>query len=163
MISTSRILLPHDGSEMSDKAFDKAIEFCKSFKSELIILYVVDDRLIIPSDAILGFIREKLTLEKTKTQTLKILKTGAEAMLRERMKKASGHGVNVRFIIRMASPAEGITDVAASEKVDLIIMGSREGKREKEFGGGGVDKPKLLGSIAWKVLEIAECAVMVIK
>lgn len=118
MISTSRILLPHDGSEMSDKALDKAIEFCKSFKSQLIILYVVDDRLIIPSDAILGFIKEKLTLENTKTQTLKILKTGAEAMLRERMKKASAHGVIVRFIIRMGSPAEGIADVAASEKVD---------------------------------------------
>ncbi|HXX98743.1 MAG TPA: universal stress protein [Candidatus Bathyarchaeia archaeon] len=159
MISTSKILVPHDGSEMSDKALDKAIEFCKSFKSELILLYVVDDRLI-SSDAILGFIREKLTLENAKVQTLKILKMGAEAMLRERMKKASGYAVNVRFIIRMGSPAEGITDVAASEKVDLIIMGSREGAREKEFG---VDKPKLLGSTAWKVLEIAESAVMVIK
>jgi hypothetical protein len=31
---------------------------------------------------------------------------------------------------------------------------------EKEFG---VDKPKALGSIAWKVLEIAECTVMIIK
>ena len=150
--------MPHDGSKMSDKALDKAIEFCKSFKSELIILYVLDDRLI-PSDAILGFIREKLTLENAKIQTLKILKMGAEAMLKERMKKASGYEVNARFMIRMGWPADEITDVAASEKVDLIIMGSREGQREKEFG---VDKPKLLGSIAWKV-EIAESAVMIIK
>ncbi|HYA85423.1 MAG TPA: universal stress protein [Candidatus Bathyarchaeia archaeon] len=159
MISTSKILVPHDGSEMSDKALNKAIEFCKSFKSELIILYVVDDRLI-PSDAILGFIREKLTLENAKIQTLRILRMGAEAMLKEKMKKASGYGVNVRFIIRMGSPAEGIADVAASEKVDLIIMGSREGEREKEFG---VEKPKLVGSVAKKVLEIAESAVMIIK
>jgi len=44
----------------------------------------------LPSDAILGFIREKLTLENAEIQTLRILKMGAEAMLRERMKKASG-------------------------------------------------------------------------
>jgi nucleotide-binding universal stress UspA family protein len=91
---------------------------------------------------------------------MKLMCNGAEAMLNERMKKASGYGINVRFMIRMGSPAEEITYLAASEKVDLIIMGSREGQRDKEFG---VDKPKLLGSIAWKVLEIAECAVMVIK
>jgi nucleotide-binding universal stress UspA family protein len=40
---------------MSDKALDKAIEFSKAFKSEIIILHIVDDRLL-PSSAILGFI-----------------------------------------------------------------------------------------------------------
>ena len=56
--TTSRILVPHDGSEMSDKALDKAIDFSKAFKSEIIILHIVDDRLI-PSSVILGFIGEK--------------------------------------------------------------------------------------------------------
>jgi len=40
---------------MSDKALDKAIEFSKAFKSEIIILHIVDDRLL-PSSAILAFI-----------------------------------------------------------------------------------------------------------
>lgn len=55
--TTSRILVPHDGSELSDKALDKAIDFSKAFKSEIIILHIVDDRLI-PSSAILGFISD---------------------------------------------------------------------------------------------------------
>jgi nucleotide-binding universal stress UspA family protein len=37
---TSRILVPHDGSEMSDKALDKAIEFSKAFISEIIIFLI---------------------------------------------------------------------------------------------------------------------------
>ncbi|MGB7952468.1 MAG: universal stress protein [Candidatus Nitrosopolaris sp.] len=67
--TTSRILVPHDGSELSDKALDKAIDFSKAFKSEIIILHIVDDRLI-PSSVILGFIGEKSRLEDAKMKHL---------------------------------------------------------------------------------------------
>ncbi len=157
--TTSRILVPHDGSEMSDKALDKAIDFSKAFKSEIIILHIVDDRLI-PSSAILGFIGEKSRLEDAKMQALNILKAGAEAMLKDRMEKVRANGINVRFITGMGAPAEGIIDVAENEHVDLIVMGSRELKREKEYVAG---KLKLLGSVARRVSEIAECPVMIIK
>jgi hypothetical protein len=68
---------------MSDKALDKAIAFSKAFKSEIIILHILDDKLI-PSNAILGFIGEKSGLEDAKMQALNILKQGAEAMLKDR-------------------------------------------------------------------------------
>ena len=155
---TSKILVPHDGSEMSDKALDKAIDFSKAFQSEIIILHVVDDRLI-PSSAILGFIGEKSRLEDAKMQALNILKLGAEAMLKDRMEKVRANGINVRFIIGMGAPAEGIIDVAENEHVDLIVIGSRELKREKEYAAG---KLKLLGSVARRVSEIAECPVLII-
>jgi nucleotide-binding universal stress UspA family protein len=67
---TSRILVPYDGSEKSDEAFEKAIDFSKAFKSEIIILHILDDRLI-PSSDILGFIGEKSKLEDAKMQVLK--------------------------------------------------------------------------------------------
>jgi nucleotide-binding universal stress UspA family protein len=155
----SKILVPHDGSEMSDKALDKAIDFSKAFQSEIIILHVVDDRLI-PSSAILGFIGEKSRLVDAKMQALNILKLGAEAMLKDRMEKVRANGINVRFIIGMGAPVEGIIDVAENEHVDLIVIGSRELKREKEYAAG---KPKLLGSVARRVSEIAESPVMIIK
>jgi nucleotide-binding universal stress UspA family protein len=156
---TSRILVPFDGSEMSDKALDEAIEFSKAFKSEIIILHILDDRLI-SSSVILGFIGEKSKLEDAKMQALKILKVGAEAMLKDRMEKVKANGINVRFIIGMGAPAEAIIDVAESEHVDLIVMGSRELKREKEYAAG---KLKLLGSVTRRVSEIAESPVMIIK
>jgi nucleotide-binding universal stress UspA family protein len=157
--TTSRILVPHDGSEMSDKALDKAIDFSNAFKSEIIILHIVDDRLI-PSSAILGFIGEKSRLEDAKMQALSILKVGAEAMLKDRMEKVKANGINVRFITGMGAPAEGIIDVAENEHVDLIVMGSRELKREKEYVAG---KLKLLGNVARRVSESAESSVLIVK
>ncbi len=56
-----------------------------AFQSEIIVLHIVDDRLI-PSSAILGFIHEKSRLDDVKMQALNILKVGAEAMLKDRMK-----------------------------------------------------------------------------
>ena len=38
----SKILIPHDGTEMSDKAFEKAVELAKMFKAELILLHVIE-------------------------------------------------------------------------------------------------------------------------
>jgi nucleotide-binding universal stress UspA family protein len=157
--TTSRILVPHDGSEMSDKALDKAIDFSNAFKSEIIILHILDDRLI-PSSAILGFIGEKSSIEDAKMQVLNILKLGTQAMLKDRMEKVKANGINVRFITGMGAPAEGIIDVAETENVDLIVMGSRELKREKKYVAG---KLKLLGSVARRVSESAESSVLIVK
>jgi len=46
---TSKILLPHDGTEISDKALDKAKEFAKAFNAELYILHVIEHIPIPPS------------------------------------------------------------------------------------------------------------------
>ncbi len=39
---TSKILLPYDGTEISDKALYKAKEFAKAFNAELYILHVIE-------------------------------------------------------------------------------------------------------------------------
>ena len=93
-------------------------------------------------------------------QALNILKVGAEAMLKDRMEKVKANGINVRFITGMGAPAEGIVDVAENEHVDMIVMGSRELKREKEYSAG---KLTLLGSVARRVSESAESAVLIVK
>ena len=154
----SKVLVPYDGSELSDKALDRAIDYSKAFKSEIIILHVLDERLI-PSNAA-GFIGEKSAFEDAKMTALKILKVGVEAMLKYKMEKVKANGIDVRFIIGLGAPAEGIIDVAENEHVDLIVIGSRELKREKEYSAS---KLKLLGSVARRVSEIADCPVLIIK
>jgi nucleotide-binding universal stress UspA family protein len=49
MIST--ILVPHDGTEMSDKAFGKAVELAKALGSSLILLHVLRRNLCSISNA----------------------------------------------------------------------------------------------------------------
>jgi len=114
----------------------------------------------LPSSAILEFIGEKSKLEDAKMQALNILKVGAEAMLKDRMEKVKANGISVRFITGMGEPAEGIIDVAENEHVDLIVMGSRELKREKEYAAGML---KILGSVARRVSESAGMSVLIVK
>jgi nucleotide-binding universal stress UspA family protein len=153
--SMKKIMVPHDGSEISDRALNRAIEFAKALRSEIIILHIIDDRLI-PSESILSFITEKSTIKDAKLQILNLLRIGVEQLLKDRTEKVKKNGLNVRFIMGMGAPAEGIADVAKNENVDLIVMGSRESETKN-------GKLKILGSVTRRVLEISDCPIMVIK
>jgi nucleotide-binding universal stress UspA family protein len=154
---TQKILVPHDGSEMSDRALNKAIEFVKLLNSEIIILHILDDKLI-PSTAIMSLLGEKSsTVRDAKLQILNIVGIGAEQLLKDRTEKVRRNGINVRFIVGMGSPADGIADLAKNENVDLIVMGSKELEKENN------DKLKLLGSVTRRVSEISDCSVMIVK
>ncbi len=150
----SRILLPHDGTEMSDKALEKAIELAKAMKSEMLIVHIVDSRFVPPS-ATLGFISDKTMLEGAKVQLIKILKSGAEQMLKDKLANVRANGISVAFVLGVGSPAEEIVKLARKMKSDLIVMGSRQLK-------GGY-KLKALGSVARRVSETADCPVMIIR
>ena len=154
---TQKILVPHDGSEMSDRALDKAIEFAKVLRADIIILHILDDKLI-PSGAIMSFLGAKSsTVMDAKLQILNIVKIGAEQLLKDRTEKVSKNGINVRFIMGMGSPADGVANVAKNENIDLIIMGSKELEKEDN------NKIKLLGSVTRRVSEISDCPVMIVK
>lgn len=154
---TQKILVPHDGSEMSDRALNKAVEFAKLLKSEIILLHILDDKLV-PSGAIMSLLGEKSgTVRDAKLRILQIVRIGAEQLLKERTEKVRKNGINVRFIVGMGPPADGIANVAKNESVDLIIIGSKELEKENN------DKLKLLGSVTRRVSEISECPVMIVK
>lgn len=150
----SRILVPHDGAEMADKALDKAIEFAKALKAEMVIVHIIDDRFVPPS-ATLGFISDRTSLEDAKFQLIKILKTGSEKMLKDRLAKIEKAGIKAEFVLGVGSPSAEIVRIAGEMKADLIIIGSRQLK--------GGEKIKILGSVARKVSEIAHCPVMIIR
>lgn len=147
----SRILVPHDGTEMSDRALAKATEFAKALKAEMLIVHIVDSRFVPPS-ATLGLIGDRTSLESAKMQLVRILKTGAQAMLKDRMAKVKAEGVSVDFMLGVGSPADEIVKMARSAKANMIIMGSRQLKSKIA-----------LGSVARKVSETATCPVMIVR
>jgi nucleotide-binding universal stress UspA family protein len=147
------ILVPHDGTEMSDKALSRAIGFAKAFGSEIIIVHIVDSRFVPPSTT-LSLISDKTTLENAKTQLIRILKSGAELMLKDRIEKAKEGGVSARFILGIGSPAEEIVSIANAEKAEMIVIGSMQLKGDKII---------TLGSVARKVSEAASCPVMIVR
>lgn len=150
----SRILVPHDGAEMADKALDKAIEFATALKAEIVIVHIIDDRFVPPSTT-LGFITDKTSLEDAKFQLIKILKSGAEKMLKDRLSKLEKAGLKAEFVLGVGSPSTEIVKVAREMKVDLMVIGSRQLKRG--------DKILILGSVARKVSEMAHRPVMIVR
>jgi nucleotide-binding universal stress UspA family protein len=85
---------------------------------------------------------------------MKILKDGAQHMLKDRMSKVKEKGINARYLIDTGSPVEVILSIANNEKVNLVVMGSRQLTK--------VGKIKALGSVTRRVSELAECPVMIV-
>ena len=148
----SLILVPHDGTEMSEKALNKAVEFAQALRAKIILLHIVDDR-IVPSSDTIGFVGdEQPSLEVAKTQLIRILKQAAELMLKDRISKVKQMGIDIRFMMGVGSPAEEIVLISESEHVGLITTGSR---RLNE-----IFKNVTLGSVARRVSEIAKTLLM---
>ena len=151
---TSKILLPHDGTEISDKALDKAKEFAKAFNAELYILHVIE-HIPIPPSLILG--NDRQWIVESRRSIAKKLREGWLKMAKEKinpfLKKE-----NIKFKIIVSTEEQPISEqilkFALENKIDLIIIGSR---RLSE-----ISKIKALGSVSRRVSENVECPIMII-
>jgi nucleotide-binding universal stress UspA family protein len=149
----SRILLPYDGKEMSNKALEEAIKFGKRLGSSITILYVIDERYARPS-AVFSFLRDKRKLNEAKKELRRVISSGAEKMLEEKLGKLKENGITAELQIAYGAPSEEILKFAESKKFDIIIMGSRSLKRFKKF--------RALGSVARRVSELSEIPLMLV-
>ena len=150
----SNILVPHDGTEISDAALTKAYQIAKVFGSNLTLLFVIEDRSVL-LDQLNPFVKEETQIERTENQMVNILRKGTEAMLKDKIVKAKITDIKVITEVAVDSSASRrILEFAKEKKVDIIIMGAR--KLE------GFERLKALGSVARKVSERAKCPVMLI-
>jgi nucleotide-binding universal stress UspA family protein len=110
-IQYGRILVPHDGSEMSDRALKHAIYLSKISGAEIVILHVIER-----IENFLGRPKEELAL--TTEENIR-------QMLEERRKLCKKAGVKeVLYIIRPGKPADEIVSVVGERYYDLIVMAS---------------------------------------
>ena len=91
---TSKILLPHDGTEISDKALEKSKEFAKAFNAELFILHVIE-HIPIPPSLILG--NERQWISEARRSIAKKLKEGWLKMAKEKINPVL-EKENIKFI-----------------------------------------------------------------
>lgn len=146
-----KILVPHDGYEMSDKALKYAIEIAKAMRMEIIILRVVRvfDFSIIP----LSY-KERENLRKKLKNADKEAKRHVYNKLVKQLTACVSEGVKTRRLVMVGEPAERNLAVATQENPYMIIIGSRKLK--------GFGKLKILGSVARKVSENAKCPVTIV-
>ena len=147
----SKILVPHDGTEMSDKALVKAIELGKAFKAELVLLHVIE-QIPVPPTIMLG--GDTVLINRSRRSIRKELEQGWNKIAEVKIHEIGKEKVKATCGCSIGSAGEQILRFAKDNKIDIIVMGSRRLK--------GVSKIKALGSIARKVSEIADCPVLIV-
>ncbi len=141
------ILVPTDGSKLSDVAVKEAVSLAKTLGSKVTLLHVVPEQIwpVYAESAVLveSYSRNELRAES---------KRQAEVLLEKAAKKA---GVAVNTVQLFSDvPYEAIIKTAAKQKCDLIVMSSHG---RKGFAGF------LLGSETQKVLTHSKVPVLVVR
>ncbi len=124
--SYQKILVPHDGSEMSDRALMHASYLTKLSGAELVIVHVLEPEMIPPS-ALLAFIKpETGGLEGAKENLRSAFEGAAAKMLEERIKtvKAAAGADKVSYITKTGKPVDEIVNESESGDYDLVVMAS---------------------------------------
>ena len=135
-----RILIPTDGSDYSKEATDHGLSLAKMTGAEVTALFVIDDGSTMT-----------LTLPKVPNlaQTLEDEAGKAVAYIKSEGEKK---GVKVKTLIEEVRAAPVI--ISGTRDYDLVVMGTH--------GRTGVSK-LVMGSVARKVIRMAECPVLVVK
>ena len=140
-----KILVPFDGSEYSQKSFEKALEIAKKFESELIVMTVIQSKI---SDSS-GMSIDRLEEIQDEQEDIAI------TMLKKLESQAKEKNVSLTIkVVHNPSSSDGIVLFADANNIDLIVMGSH--------GRTGFRK-LVLGSVANGVVGHAACSVLITK
>lgn len=145
---TQTILVPVDFSEDSLRAVDHAVDLVARLDGKLILLYVVEPvYYATPADMYATSPNLALLLDEQR-------KVGKEqlARLEESLRKKAKGGV--RTLLKTGSPAQVIVDTAKQQRATMIVMATH--------GRTGLAHV-LLGSVAERVVRLAECPVLTVR
>jgi nucleotide-binding universal stress UspA family protein len=147
-----RILVAVDGSEGSAQASEVAVDLAEKFKAQLFVLNVFRGY---PEYMTLFPSAPSPSGEAIQAYESYARKAALEVVGRT-LSMAEKRGVKAKpqTSETVGSVVQAITDYAATEKIDLIVMGTR--------GMGGFKK-MLLGSVSNGVVTHAQCAVLVVR
>jgi nucleotide-binding universal stress UspA family protein len=164
-----KILVPYEGSYLSDKAFEYAVDLANmnrpsgdknKLKTEIILLHVVPE---IPITNLLFErpIRTKknksvVNLSEYVRELYQQIEEGMREILENKKRECEMDAAftQIRVLVVVGSPANKIVDIATDEIVDLIIMGSNGLKGMSKYFRG-------LGIVARTVSERASCTVII--
>lgn len=137
------IIVAVDGSEASDKAFDKALNIAKKSQAKLIITNVIDSRTFATAEAY------DRTLAERADSYAKELISGYKD-------KAEKAGIEkTEECIEYGSPKVKIAkDIAKKYEADLIVCGATGMNAVERF---------LMGSVSESITRYARCDVLVVR
>ncbi len=148
MLRPTKILVPTDFSEYSDRALSQALDIAKQYNAKIYLLHVI--HLAIHRWAIDYSIGEDV-VEEIKKEAVDSAYDGMKKQL-EKFPKSSE--IEVHTDIATGITYDAILQEAKDKKVDLIVIAS--------LGQSGIAK-YLIGGVARNVLKGAQCPVLLTK
>lgn len=143
-----KILVPIDGSHVSKKAAEEAIELSNKYDSKLIFVYVVDTRGIYTYD-VGGIISVPFNYPKITEELIQVKTKFLDAFV----STLAIENKDIEKVVLHGEPSDKIIDYANKEKVDLIVMGRRGFSKIQRF---------FVGSVTQRVISDAPCPVLII-
>jgi nucleotide-binding universal stress UspA family protein len=150
-----RITLATDGSDGSAKALEFVLTKFQPDRStgkggrvpiHVSVIHVMARRLLAP-------ITIRSTIPWIKQRELKVKEVGRK-LLEQSVQKLIEAGFTAEPLCQSGNPAEKIMKVASKQHTDLIVMGAK--------GLAAIDR-FLLGSVSTRVVQHANCAVLVVR
>ena len=141
-----KVLVPVEGSKYSMEGIKVASNYAKANNAGIYIMTVTP--YVADVDLELSAVERDRLLESMKKR--------GEDVLEKAVNLLKSFGVNyIRTVLASStSPAEEIVNFAGSEKIDLIVIGSK---------GMGATERFFLGSVTSKVVRYSPCCVYVVK
>jgi nucleotide-binding universal stress UspA family protein len=153
----STILVPHDGSEMGDKALSHAIYLSKLSGAEIVILHIVDHIDKVDSSALLATSKgDGKDAGKANKEDFEITVEGeVKHMIEEKIRLCQQAGVKsqVSYKVQTGKPVDEIVKLSEEMNTDLIVMASSRTPSLTRT---------LFGSITRKVIDNVEKPLLVI-
>ncbi|MBP1752530.1 MAG: UspA protein [Geobacteraceae bacterium] len=148
MFKPSRILVPTDMSEHSDKAVRHAFDIARFYNSEVFLLHVIQDPI---QQCTIDYCISADMVTQFQQQMLESTRRGMRTQL---AKFPSIDPKEITTDIKTGVPHEEILNEAEERKIDLIVLSS--------LGSTGISK-YTMGSVARHVLRGAKCSVLLAK
>lgn len=147
-----KLLVCYDGSEKSEKALKHGSYLAKVLNSKLFVLNVIS----IPHKpyGIEPTEEAKETIKRSLESIMNTLEKDMRQLLECKCKELSEQGISVSCCVERGVPVEVIPEFVKSNKIDLVIIGSRPAPRAVRIN--------VLGSVSRYVLEHVRCPVLVI-
>lgn len=156
-----KILVPHDGSDPSDRSLECAAKVARAAGARITLLNIVEEipvpPLLHPPQMHSKATGETVSMEKYLKELYQELKGEATRMLnakREKLYSEAAPDVVVDVKVVVGYPSDEILQFAREEQCDLIVMGTK--------GLRGASRVAALGSVARKVSEGADCPVILV-
>lgn len=145
--SEVRILVPLDGSALSEEALASALEIARQTKATILLLH-----------ALFAPVNEGMRLlfdsQEEVDEMLEQWRSDGQAYLEEVAERVRAKGIDVRILLAEGMPDEVIENEVAREHVDMIVMCThgRTGLRRWVYG-----------SVANKVLHAVDCPLLLVR